>query len=240
MRASGARHGARRLARWGCGALVGISIALLVWGFWQTPRETKVLYLDQGQGSLGIPDPPSANNAIAPSPNVTLEYPSSLRVGDIGLIRLRLTLDAKTALLKYWGDRAEDADAYAIPAPDRVTALAEANLELPQARIRPSDSISQALRDGAPTEFVWSASTSQPGELNGTAWLFIKFATNGTEPTSRIALSAQPIQIEAATFLGLGGAGARLCGTVGVIAAAMAALPIFGGDRIRVARETSN
>ncbi|MFH1186452.1 MAG: hypothetical protein V1755_15690 [Chloroflexota bacterium] len=110
--------------------------------------------------------------------------------------------------------------------------IAEARLDLPGARVRPYDAISEPLLSAVPVEFVWSVSLSEPTKHPGTAWLFLVIVERSTQAQTRFALSAQSLEISGTSFLGMSGQLARTGGGLGLIASLLLAFP-FVDDVLR-------
>lgn len=224
MHARGAGLRGARLRLTACALLGAASAALLAWGLWPPTSDTKLLQL--GSGQVDVPSLSSTRGQEAW--NLLLEYPEQVRVGDRGLIRLRLWTGLRDALKVTPGIQGEGADGATVPATTVFNShyvIAEARLDLPGAQVRPYQAVSEPLLPGEPAEFVWSVILSEPTRHQGTAWSFLVVVEQRTQAQNRIALSAQSVQIDGVTLLGLGGEGARVAGGLGMIGSVVLAMP---------------
>lgn len=205
--------------------LLAFSLSLLAWGFWPAGGPPHQLQFTPAEMSL-----PTAGSLLsattAPPPEIpearrlTLEYPAAIRSGDSGVARLALEVEpAGSASLTPDGSGSGIAGR-TVPAPDLFethTVVAEANLDLPGVPFQPAGPVGEPLLRGQAASFRWNLRPTTPGTYNGTAWLFLVFTDKATGEQSRLALSAQPIEIRSTTLLGLGGGAARWLGAIGAV-----------------------
>jgi hypothetical protein len=108
-----------------------------------------------------------------------------------------------------------------------VQPIAEARLEVPNALVRPPDSIHEVLVPDRTLEFYWTVVFSAPGEYRGTAWSFLTIQEESSRSSSRIALGAQNVQMRSISMLGLSGEAARIVGGMSLIGGLVLALPFI-------------
>lgn len=160
---------------------------LLIWGYWPNPRQARSIPLAPQEG-LAVPL------------KLTLEWPSLLREGDRGRIRLLL--------------------AEAVPAGrgEVEPILLEAHLELPGAQFSPPGEISQGLLPGREAIFQWLVEPQRAGEFRGTVWVY-SLPPAGNAPVSRrTALSAQMFEFRTNRLFGLD---TRLAQVTGIVLTAL-------------------
>lgn len=182
--------------------LLIVSLALLGWGFAATQAETRSLSV--GPQEMQLPGAPAA--AIPENRTLEVLWPSRLRVGDAGVIRLSLEMAGQAAPGGDW------ADVYATH-----DVVAEARLEMAGVEYRPDGEVSQALQPGRPVMFQWSLRADQAGAYDGTVWLHLRFVPHDGGPEQRSVITAQRIEMQAGDFLGLSGALARVLGSTGAV-----------------------
>lgn len=185
----------RKILFWvGIAALLAAALGL--WWAWRPITDTSLaLELSPSQMTLpsaagGLPAP-----GVPVARRVVLTYPSRLRLGESGLIRLTF------APLTDQG----------IPSPSMISdvsltynVLAEARLEVAVLSVGSYDHILLPLQANAPAVFEWHVPASQPGEYEGTAWLLLGFVPKEGGVTEERALSAQPVNLRVDALLGLG------------------------------------
>lgn len=159
---------------------------------------------------------------------ITFEWPATIRQGDSDTLRLTLEMDKTGALTPTAEVGGHEVSGKQIEIPnlyDTHNVVAEARLDLAGMEILPGAEISETLRPGQDLTFYWSVRPEQAGEYRGTLWLHLHFIPK--EPAgeeSRIALTAQRIEIQTVNMLGLGGAPARVLGAVGTLAGSLIGL----------------
>ncbi len=186
------------------------------------------------QSGLPVPEntiPP----AIQESRRLTLEYPPEIRLGDTDVVRLTLEVDdlgniTPTAQIEgnlVTGSTVEIPNLY-----DTHNVTAEARFDMAGPLITPSDLISEPLLPGQSVTFYWSIRPREAGNYRGTVWLSLRFVNKLNGEETQKVLSAQQVQIEATTFLGLKADTARAAGGVGSIVAGILGFP-FADDILK-------
>jgi hypothetical protein len=169
--------------------------------------------------------------AIPETRRLTLEFPSKMRAGVEGdIVRLTLEVDdlgnitptAQIAGNVIVGETIQVPDLY-----ETHNVTAEARLDLAGMLIQPPDAIYEPLKQGKSATFYWSIRPQDAGTYRGTVWLHLNFADKSTGEQSRIAVSAQIIEIEAVDFFGLSVNLARTSGVVGSIVGGVVGFPFI-------------
>jgi hypothetical protein len=149
---------------------------------------------------------PTRQPAINEARRLTLEFPPQIRLGESDIIRLTLEVDTLGNLTPtaefegnvVTGDTLEIPNLY-----ETHNVIAEARLDLAGMDVRPADLISEPLSPGQSVTFFWSIRPQEVGIYRGTAWLHLRFVDKSNGDESRKAVSAQLVEIEAVTLLGL-------------------------------------
>ena len=183
--------------------LLTISLALLMWSYWPARREISIQ-----------PISPS-KSAIPESRRLTLELPSRIRVWEGDVIRMMLDVDSL-------GNITPTANLY-----ETHNITAEARLDLAGVDVKPSDLISEPLLPGQSATFYWSARPGDVGVYRGTAWLHLRFVDKVSGAESRIAVSAQRVEIDAVNLFGLPLGAVRWAGGVGSFIGGIIGFPFF-------------
>ena len=168
--------------------------------------------------------------AIPESRRLTLEYPPQIRLGDTDVIRLTLEMDdlgniTPTAQVQgnlVTGSTVEIPNLY-----ETHNVTAEARLDIAGPLVTPSELISEPLLPGQSATFYWSIRPQEAGSYRGTVWLSLRFVNKLNGEETQKVLSAQQIQIEATTFLGLKADTARAAGGVGSVVAGVLSFPFI-------------
>jgi len=169
--------------------------------------------------------------AIPETRRLTLEFPSKMRAGvEADIVRLTLEVDelgniTPTAKIEgnvVVGDTIEIPDLY-----ETHNITAEARLDLAGMQVQPAESIYEPLKRGQSATFYWSIRPQETGTYRGTVWLHLNFADKSTGEQSRIAVSAQIVEIEAVDFFGLSVNVARTSGVIGSIIGGVVGFPFI-------------
>lgn len=169
--------------------------------------------------------------AVLESRRLTLEFPPKMKAGVEGdIIRLTLEVDelgnvTPTAEIEgnvVVGETIQFPDLY-----ETHTVTAEARLDLAGMQVQPSEAIFEPLKKGQSATFYWSIRPQETGLYRGTVWLHLNFADKSTGEQSRIAVSAQIIEIKAVDFFGLPVNLARTSGVVGSVIGGVIGFPFL-------------
>ena len=95
--------------------------------------------------------------------------------------------------------------------------VGEARFDIACLQVSPEGEVMEPMQPGQAVNFYWSVKPTDVGTYQGTIWLHLHFIPLQSGPDSRIALTAQPVEIKAINFLGLGGAPARILGGIGAL-----------------------
>jgi hypothetical protein len=180
---------------------------------------------------VGTSQPTQIVPAIPETRRLTLEFPSKMRAGVEGdIVRLTLEVDdlgniTPTAQIDgnvVVGEKIEIPDLY-----ETHNVTAEARLDLAGMQIQPADAIYEPLKRGQSAKFFWSIRPQEVGIYRGTVWLHLNFADKSTGEQSRIAVSAQTVEIEAVDFFGLSVNLVRTSGVVGSIVGGVVGFPFI-------------
>jgi len=172
----------------------------------------------------------AAAPAIPETRRLTLEFPSKMRAGVEGdVVRLTLEVDdhgvTPTAQIDgnvVVGKIVEIPDLY-----DTHNVTAEAELDMAGMTVQPAGAIYEPLSRGQSVTFYWSIVPQDVGKYRGTVWLHLNFANKLTNEASRIAVSAQIVEIEAVDFFGLSVNLARASGVVGSLVGGVVGFPFL-------------
>ena len=181
--------------------------------------------------STSQPTQIAAAPAIPETRRLTLEFPIKMRAGvEGGIVRLMLEVDdlgniTPTAQIEgneVVGETIEIPDLY-----ETHNVTAEARLDMAGMLVQPADAIYEPLKRGQPATFYWSIRPQEPGIYPGTVWLHLNFADKLTGEQSRIAVSAQIIEIEAVNFFGLPVNVVRAIGVIGTFIGGVVGFPFI-------------
>lgn len=192
----------------GTGAGEGVSPALTA----QSPTDQPAPLPTQAE-ILGAP-------AVREARMLTLEWPPKIRTGDSDVIRLTLEVDERgniTPTAEIAGHESRSEIVYIPDIYETHHVIASARLDIAGLQITPNALIEQPLLPGESVDFYWSVTTNQIGKFRGTVWLSLRFLPLDGGEESQKPLTAQVIEIKSVNFLGLGGAPARLLGSLGIV-----------------------
>ncbi len=161
---------------------------------------------------------------------LTLEFPPKIRAGDADVVKLILAVDDNGNLTPTVSVEGNQVQGQVLSIPnlyDSHNILAEARLDMAGVDVRPPDTVSETLLPGQKVTFYWSVLPAEVGRFKGTVWFYLHFIPKGSGLESRQALSAQPIEIEATSFLGLRANPARWLGIAGTFISSVLGFPFL-------------
>jgi hypothetical protein len=163
--------------------------------------------------------PAAASQPGLPEPHLlTLDWPPVIRVGDADTVRLTLAVDANGG---------PTPTAIAPNSNAAYSVLAEARLDMPGMQVTPAGTASQPLPPGGSVTLAWRVQPTGAGRFRGVVWFYLRFIPLDGSPAHARAISAQSIEIEAVTFMGLEAGAARLLGVAGMFLGLVLALPFI-------------
>ncbi|MBL8078433.1 MAG: hypothetical protein JNM55_10765 [Anaerolineales bacterium] len=169
--------------------------------------------------------------AITEARRLTLEYPPKMRAGvESEIIRLTLEVDelGNITPTAHFEGNVITGDVIDIPnIYETHNVTVEARLDLAGVDVSPSGATFEPLQPGKPATFYWSIRPQNAGTYRGTAWLHLNFVNKLTGEESRIAVSAQVVEIEAVDFFGLSVNVARTSGVLGSIVGGVLGFPFL-------------
>lgn len=205
------------------GVLLLISLVLLGWGAWPGGGRTKDQTLPRSEMQVSSPSAPPGTQppAVPEARLLTLEWPSTLRLGDENrYIRLILAVAEDGEITPTVSTEGDAIIAEPVQIPnvyDTHNVMVEARLDIAGLAVAPDDLISLSLRPGESVTFRWNVRATEIGTYRGTVWLYIRYLPLDGGPESRDALKAMDIQIHSVNFMGIGGPAARIMGVTGLI-----------------------
>ena len=168
--------------------------------------------------------------AINESRRLTLEFPPTLRAGDSDIVRLTLEVDELGNITPTAQFEGNVVTGEVIQFPDLYEShhvVAESRFDIAGVEIRPADLINVPLEKGQTATFRWSIRPSDVGVYRGTIWLYLRFVDKLNGEESRLTVSAQIVEIEAASLVGLSGSAARTAGFIGSIVGTVIGFPFL-------------
>ena len=187
--------------------LLAGSIVFLAWGYWPARREMRARPV--------LP----AESTQAEKAALTLLFPPRIRVGEPGVARLTLEVDALKDFLPTAGESESIFDTHHV--------IVEARYDIPGIAVQPSELISARVSQGQTAVFYWALRPGAAGKFRGTIWLYVRAIDKLTGQESRETVSAQIVEIEAVKFLGFVVNQVRMIGLVGATAGLFLSLPLF-------------
>ena len=169
--------------------------------------------------------------AIPESRRLTLEYPSRMRAGvESDVVRLTLEVDSLGNITPTAQIAGNEVAGQTVVLPNLYEThdvTAEAQLDIAGMTVQPSGPTYEPLIAGQSTAFYWSIRPQDAGRYQGTVWLHLNFKNKSTAEQSRIAVSAQIIDIEAVDFFGLSVNLVRTSGVIGSLVGGVVGFPFL-------------
>jgi hypothetical protein len=163
---------------------------------------------------------PTPMPAITEARTLFMEWPPTIRVGDSRRIHLALQLDEEGRLTPTVSQAGNVSRGVPLQIPNLYethNVVVEARFDIVGLQVSPQGEILEPMQPGQSVNFYWSVQPQDVGTYQGTIWLHLHFIPRQGGAEQRIPLTAQPIEIQAINFLGLGGTLARILGGVGTL-----------------------
>jgi len=173
---------------------------------------------------------------VTPQPSIketrrlVLEWPPVIRAGDADTVRLTLEMDENGNLTPTAEIEGHVMSGQMVTIPnlyDTHNVVAEARLDMAGMQVVPSETTSQPLRPGQIVTFYWSVRSAEAGKFRGVVWFYLHFVPLAGGPESERAISAQTIEIEVMSFMGLKAGPARLLGAAGAFLSSVLGVPFL-------------
>jgi len=198
-----------------CGLI--FSLTILTWGMQNFGEDVHTIQI-QPQPPLSIFPP-----EILEQGQLVVQWPLKIRLGDTGIVRVRLDMSPEKMITPTASNSGRANTRAAIQIPDLYithNVFAEARLDISSLEIAPAPEMIESLRPGKSVKFAWSVRPSRTGKSSGIIWFHLHFIPIAGGDESRLPLTAQFVEIETVSILGLGGPEARLWGFIGILAGA--------------------
>lgn len=185
--------------------------------------------------SVSAPEAPPTqalpSPAIPETRRLTLEYPPKMKAGvESDVIRLTLEVDELGNITPTVQVEGNIITGEVIQIPNLYEThfvTAEARIDMAGMDIQPPGAIYEPMTAGQSVKFFWSIRPPDTGLYRGTVWLHLMFVDRLSGEESRMAVSAQIIEIEAVDFFGLSVNVARTSGVVGSIVGGIVGFPFL-------------
>jgi len=105
--------------------------------------------------------------------------------------------------------------------------IAEARFDMAGVEIIPAETVSEPLLPREKATFFWSVRPEKTGQYRGTVWLYLRFTPKAGGDSLTRTISAQFIEINATTFMGLKAGPARWLGALGTFISGVLGMPFF-------------
>ena len=161
---------------------------------------------------------------------LTLEFPPQIRVGDSDRVRLTLEVDDLGNIVPTAEVEGNVVTGEVILIPNLYEThhvIAEARFDIAGVQVSPSEVFSQTLSQGQSVTFYWSVRPQEVGVYRGTIWFYLRFVDNVSGEESQKTVSAQLVEIEAVSLLGIPTGLVRAFGGIGSVVGAVVGFPFF-------------
>ena len=178
-----------------------------------------------------VPTQPAVQPTIPEMRHLTLEYPPKMKAGaESDVIRLTLEVDEQGNITPTAQVEGNTVTGETIQIPNLYEThmvTAEARIDMAGMDVQPSGAIFEPMTPGQSVKFFWSIRPQDTGVYRGTVWLHLVFVDRISGEESRMAVSAQIIEIEAVDFFGFSVNVARTSGVVGSIVGGIVGFPFL-------------
>lgn len=174
--------------------------------------------------------PATSVPAIPEQRRLTLEFPPQIRTGDSDRVRLTLEVDDSGNIIPTAEVEGNVVTGEVVEIPNLYethNVIAEAKFDIAGVQVSPPETISQTLSQGQSVTFYWSVRPEQTGVYRGTIWFYLRFVDKVSGEEGQKTVSAQMVEIEAVSLLGLPVGVVKTFGSVGSIIGAIIGFPFI-------------
>lgn len=171
---------------------------------------------------------PTLLPALPESRRLTLDWPATMRTGDADIIRLILEVGSDGRVTPTAEFAGGEITGQVVEVPNLYTThhvLAEARLDIAGLQVSPQGTVSEPLLPGEQVSFYWNVRAAKSGNYQGTVWLYLRFLPKDGGTEMRQAVSAQVVEIQVNSFLGLSAPQARWLGGLMAVLGSIISLP---------------
>ena len=219
------------LVTFACGATAPTSSSTAEPAATEAPALTAVIPESTQTTPVETPEAPSPVPAIPETRRLILEYPPKIKAGtESDVIRFTLEMDEQGNITPTAQIQGNTITGEVIKIPNLYethTVTAEARIDMAGIDVKPSGAIFEPMSPGQPVKFFWSIRPQDTGVYRGTVWLHLVFVDRLSGEESRMAVSAQIIEIEAVDFFGLTINVAKTSGVVGTVVGGIVGFPFL-------------
>ncbi len=169
--------------------------------------------------------------AIPETRRLTLEFPSKIKAdAESDIVRLTLAVDDRGAITPtaQFNEHVVRGDAIEVPnLYETHFVTAEARFDMAGMEIFPPGPTYEPMKQGQSVTFTWSIRAPRTGVYRGTVWLHLNFVERISGEQSRMAVSAQIVEIEAVDFFGFSVDFVRTSGVIGSALGVIAGFPFL-------------
>jgi hypothetical protein len=176
------------------------------------------------------PVPATYVPAIPERRRLTLEFPQQIRIGDSDRVRLTLEVDDAGNIIPTAEVEGNVVTGEVVEIPNLYethNVIAEAKFDIAGLQVVPPETISQTLSQGQSVTFYWSVLPKESGVYRGTIWFYLRFVDKVSGAESQKTVSAQLVEIEAVSLLGLPLGVVKRFGGVGSVIGAILGFPFI-------------
>jgi hypothetical protein len=193
--------------------LLLISIALIVWAVLPNKRQSVVQTISPVEMQISATGK-GGDRLSMPDRLVELEWPDTMRIGDIETITLvfRPVVTDPVSSTQPAGY----SDVYA-----HYNLMAEARYDVAGIVVTPSNPIRESMPARKPVKFTWKISADQVGSYTGSVWLSLRFLPLDGGQAIQVPIYIRDFNIQTSSLFGLNESMAFLLGGVGIVLAAV-------------------
>ena len=182
---------------------------LLVWA--SLPSKHEVVVQAISSSEMQLPSNGQANiPSILETRQVRLDWPSSMRIGDMEGITLVFEPIANDMSASNPQDKFSDIY-------KDYNIMAEARFEVAGIRVSPAIPTRESMLSGRPVKYEWQINAEQARTIYGTVWLSLRFLALDGNMAIQKPIFIREVDIHATSLCGMSAPMARLLGSTGII-----------------------
>lgn len=183
-----------------------LGAVMLVWATWPAGRQMSQQVI--GPDGMRLSSDGSGDvAALLETRQVSLEWPSSMRIGD--KYQIQLVFEPAVNDVDQSALQTGHVDAYS-----RYNLMVEGRIEAAGINLALANPTRESLPPGNAVRFVWEVSVDRLGVYNGTAWLSLRFLPLDGGSPMQVPIYVRPMQMHTTGLFNLSGPMVRMAGSI--------------------------
>lgn len=189
------------------------SLLMIIWSLISFPQESRTISFEQATFRSDFGNDMNAQlETFMKGYELSLTWSSKIQTGKFDSVELHFLPTSQSGDDREISENGQTGLDYL----DQYLITLDGKLEMQGGEYSPVGKVSQLLQSERPIDFVWNIMVDHEGQIKGTVWLYLHVRSKDTGREDKQVLTAQLVEIEGVSFLGLDFLTVRLLGSLGL------------------------